>query len=201
MSKPRTLDMPGGSPWDSFFDKDVQSVLMLRFSAPPLSPEITEALRCEFLAWPVVAHTVVDSFAQDRRNKILRQSDFLLAYAEDRQFVAELLMAVTRYHETPEGDQRLARRVADCGNRMKPADESNFFTDCFDGLVDWKFVARQLGCKNSIGQLMTEWHREVKRRNNLLKRWEEQIEAYATLTDGRRKRGEPPLPLQGVTFQ
>ncbi len=203
MSKWRKEPLLGEGLWGCFYDKEIQRVLMQRFSVPALNDPTLESVKLEFLAWPILAFRILDDFAQERRTKVERHANGVVhAYAEDRQFVSGLLSAITRYHQTPEKGKRLTRRiaelscVADTGSHLL-ADERRLP----DRLLDWKTIAQMLDCKNSVDQLMIEHSREQKRRLALTKKWSAHFASYEELSAQRWKKKTAMLPLQNVSFE
>lgn len=220
----RKVELPQTEAWNcsAFHDVRVQTVLLRRFEIPE---SITEAARQELLAWPIIAFDIVDEVAQENRNQILRHTNLLTAYVTDRQFVADLLAAVTSFHETKECDKPLLRRIVEICNQRTSSpeiepDESRLLTDEEAAtpyvqdtrpLLGWKSIcdelARnntdesirgQLNCKGAAGNLNTEWSREKDRRLATLDKWQRHFNAWNVLLKQRRSARVPVLPLEEV---
>jgi len=203
MSKRRKEILPGADTWDCFYDKRVQKVLERRRTVVALQKNIGHEARLEFLAWPIVAFCAADGLARDLPAEVSRQIDFLFSYAADPTFVSELLVSVSIFHRTPESEKPLPRRVAEASN-VSAASHVDFWSDSPDNslnLLDWKDVADQIGCKNSVSQLKTEFHREKKRRLSVEQKWSENIAAWGELEALRHQRKETLLPLHSITFR
>ena len=192
MSKQRKELLPGAEIIDSFFDKDVQKVLMTRFTPWPSLDELPDAQQ-EFLAWPLTAYHITDELAQDRDTKVSRHTDFLEAYAIDRFFISKLLSVITKYHHLPENEKSLRRRVSDLSSAKKGSPgfrivDLNYipsFDEVFPQsaknnvpLEEWKTIADALDCQNSLEQLVTELWRERKHRKKIEKKWNRHHKAY-----------------------
>ena len=208
MSKQRKEILPGAEIIDSFFDKDVQKVLMTRFTPWPSLDELPDAKQ-EFLAWPLIAYHITDELAKDRDTKVSRHTDFLEAYAIDRFFISKLLSVITKYHHLPENEKSLRRRVSDLSSAEKGA--PNFrvidfnYIPSFDEvfpqsaknnvpLEEWKTIAEALDCQNSLEQLATELWRERKHRKKIEKKWSRHHIAYFEICHEAHKGKRAILP-------
>jgi len=210
MSNPRKVILPGAGVWESFFDKGVQRVLADRHNVPALEDSSSEDARTESLAWPLLAFEAVDDLTQDRATKVRRQVNFLVAYAEDRAFVADLLVAVTAYHQVPEDMKSLRRRIAELSNissstpyvfHFKPSESRETVTTVESpSLLDWKSIAERLDCNNSVEQLMVEFGREKKHRASILRKWSDHFASYWKLSGIPAKSGRRPPPLRHISF-
>jgi hypothetical protein len=208
MSKTRNEILPGAFVSDSFYDKQVQLVLEPRRRVPASDAPISKEARLEFLAWPIIAYSAVDGLVLDYPGKVRRQVGFLDAYAENPRFVARLLQELTNYHFMPEGAKSLTRKIAEVSNQCRSEVTLMLFNlgcngsgrDSSLGLHDWKTIAELIGCKNSPGQLKTEFHREKRRRQNIRSKWEENFQAWHDLEameNGKRSL----LPLREVSVR
>jgi hypothetical protein len=208
MSKTRNEILPGAFVWDSFYDKRVQLVLEPQRRVPALHARISKAARLEFLAWPIIAYSAVDGLVLDYPSRVRRQVAFLEAYAEDPRFVASLLQELTKYHLMSEGAKSLTRKIAEASNRSSGeaiqvlfnADGNGSDQDGSLRLHDWKTIAELIGCKNSPGQLKTEFHREKRRRQDIRAKWEENFQAWHELEameNGKRSL----LPLREIRMR
>ena len=149
MSKQRKELLPGAEIIDSFFDKDVQKVLMTRFTPWPSLDELPDAQQ-EFLAWPLTAYHITDELARDRDTKVSRHTDFLEAYAIDRFFISKLLSVITKYHHLPENEKSLRSRVSDLSSAAKRNPHINMvdlnYIPSFDEVSTRSWVGKD-GCQ------------------------------------------------------
>jgi hypothetical protein len=199
VSKQRKGILPRLGIADAFFNKKVQKVLEIRFKTPKLADN--PSAQQEYLAWPIIAYHAVDEFVQERSTKIDRHRDFLIIYVEDRQFVADLLGELTNYHETPEKEKSLTRRISEGSSVSETFHPEDWI---LDGPINdddsifasWKTVAEMLDCKNSPNQLATDFSREHKRRKKLMRKWNQHYRAFFEILN----EGRPLVPLQYISF-
>ncbi len=193
---PKRTDSLPFTGWDAFFDPEVQRVLDPRRELP--SGDLTEDARDELLAYPIHAFECVDEVVQEIPTSISRHGRFLELFAEDRQFMADLLAAVTRYHEIPQQERSLRRLVAEHSNTKdvdgcivrtahSPAGSGIWTLRSWKAVSDYITKALGLFPKSATAErIRKKEYFDVKRdRQHTIERWQSNIAAW------RRFRSAP----------
>jgi hypothetical protein len=175
--------IPGALGEDSFFDEQVQTVLERWHSVPPGS--IPGSDRTALLAFPIGAYYATRPLA----DPTLEIQDywctkFFEFYRHDRQFLADLLAALTRYHLLPRSEWRLSRIVAEACCETTIADpNADEWADWNWRLMSWPEVAKHIKrvyrLDYTADRLRSkEFHEEKRRRLKLIDHWQAHFDAY-----------------------
>lgn len=170
---PRVLNKTGGS----FFDPKVQILLEeLRPTEDFLKP-LSEQDRLRQSAFPIEAYDFTDALASTWRPQRVAE-DWAYYYSIQPEIMADLLVAVTKYHHMPENEMALTRKVSEVEANMV-GNFRNYLSGSLR-LPTWAEVAKALCCPGITEDRIRakEFYVERKRRKAILDKWKVSIEAY-----------------------
>jgi hypothetical protein len=101
--------------WNPFFDTDVQAVLATRKEINQIEPKFPKPGTNSFLrAWPIIAYKEIIRIAYWPARDAYENTWFFDYYNWDSDFIASLLLAVTRYKDVPVIKWDLRRALVEC---------------------------------------------------------------------------------------
>ena len=121
--------LPASGFADSFFEDEVQKVLRTRFAdtlADARKRRLAFGRACcwdlqrdetRLLQFPIRAYLLVDAMAGDLYHE---RDAFLIFYETEPVFMADLLAALTSYHQTPESEKSQRRKLHEWQNTCEP---------------------------------------------------------------------------------
>lgn len=195
MSRPQTFKpLPWSlTPWISFFDRQVQTVLKKRRRIPPA--DWAAEVRAEALAYPINAFYVIARIANRPPGQPTPETldAFLDFYKSDPKWIVELLAVVTSFEEAPESKWELwraldLRDLLDQDELMAIQRGEPFRTEAkvwteIGVLLEKQFPhflekkKAKTTNKETPRRLGDSWKKEVARREKLLLEWKPFLEA------------------------
>ncbi|HAM72362.1 MAG TPA: hypothetical protein DCM86_12020 [Verrucomicrobiales bacterium] len=207
--KSRRSPLPlDGLSWVPFFDAKVQQVLE-GFRRPSQNGlGYVEGQRA--LALPIQAFEAVSEMAENPTSAH-HHDELLWLYAEEPELIASLLLTLTKYHQTSTTERTLARIIQEEDARMGESDfpSAGFFSDArpdhvrrpvrlsllaqvVDARVrDSRAVGRTRSAP-SLAAIKNELAKQRSRRQKILRRWSENLDARGFVTSLDRNHGTGP---------